>query len=500
MAEEFIVMNHMKFTGAALAGGIEDEWFREEGDEAEKAASFSENIDWSRTHLNYSLTVTRNGFGEERNAPQFRGLATQTKKSLEKMAELNAENGFKTRKTRKDAVEAVSTVFSASPEFWARHRDPETGEIDEVGRQFFKDCLRFVKEEYGGVILAAEVHLDETTPHMHVVWMPIVQEVKENPVGEQKTFRRLSAKDLLGGRKKLSKAQTDCAERVGAKYGLARGEVRVEPDKPAFTPGEPQHNRHELPQQRRERLRREIADLEDAKAKAAGELAEAQRKAAQLQQQQAAYDEARRKREAEEARRDKAVEEKKKAREAVEKAKSDKAQVTGEIATLKGERDKLIQEVKPLRERKAELDRVNDALKAAEDDSEAIRAAARVDAQKMREEAAKDRSAAREALAGAQETAVRIGSPWSFFKQCCQEIANEVLGEETQPGRLFRRFYNAVMRPEFEERFKPVLDRALGRWFGGETPEAAPKNVLPTPLSTLNRIASAGRDSGGWTR
>lgn len=497
MAEEYMVMNHMKFTGAALAGGIEGEWFREAGDEAEKAASFSENIDWSRTHLNYSLTVTKNGFGDERDAPQFRGLATQTKKSLEKMAELNAENGFKTRKTRKDAVEAVSTVFSASPEFWARHRDPETGEIDEVGRQFFKDCLEFVKDEYAGVLLAAEVHLDETTPHAHVVWMPILQEVKENPAGEQKIFRRLSAKDLLGGRKKLSKAQTDCAEQVGAKYGLARGEVRVEPDKSSFVPGAPQHNRHELPQQRRERLRREVADLEDAKAKAAGELAEAQRKSAQLQQQVAAYDEAKRKADAEEERRQSAKADKQKMRDDVQVLQDSKRVLTDEVRALRNERDELKRAVKPLEGERRELERVRGDLKAARSDAEAIRASARADAQKTLQEAASARSEAQTMLDEAREVAASVGSLWDLmvqgFQQLWQAVSDEP--ETSKPKRLFSRMLDFMAWDENRERFKPVLDSVFDEWTGKKSrKQAGTRPVRSTSYTALNRAVQAARD------
>ena len=424
-------------------------------------------------------------------------MATQTKKSLEKMAEMNAENGFKTRKTRKDAVEAVSTIFSASPEWWARHRDPETGKIDEVGKQFFRDCLKFVKREYGGVILAAQVHLDETTPHLNVVWMPIVQEVKENPAGEKKVFRRLSAKDLLGGRKKLSKAQTHCAEQVGAKYGLARGETRVEPDKPAFTPGEPQHNRHELPQQRRARLRREIADLEDAKAKAAGELAEAHRKSAQLQQQVAAYDEAKRKADAEEERRQSAREDKRKIRDDVQVLQDSKRVLTDEVRALKTERDELKRAVKPLEGERRELERVRGELKAARSDAEAIRASARADAKKTLQEAASARSEAQTMLDEAREAAAAVGSLWSLMVQGFQAMWMAVKEEpgEAQTRGLFKRVSDWMAHPENEERFRPILDSVLESWTGKKSKkQASTRSVHSTPYAAVNMAVQAGRD------
>ena len=76
---------------------------------------------------------------------------------------------------------------------------------------FFSDCYKFFAERYGEEnIIAAVVHNDETTPHMHFNLMPIT------PDG------RLCSKQLFD-KPQLQKLQTDFYESVGKKYGLQRG-------------------------------------------------------------------------------------------------------------------------------------------------------------------------------------------------------------------------------------------------------------------------------------
>ena len=77
-------------------------------------------------------------------------------------------------------------------------------------QQFFVDCVRFFAEKYGEEnIISAIVHMDETTPHLHLNLVPIAD-------------GRLSAKTLFG-RKELQSLQTDFHSAVGKKWNLQRG-------------------------------------------------------------------------------------------------------------------------------------------------------------------------------------------------------------------------------------------------------------------------------------
>lgn len=110
------------------------------------------------------------------------------------------------RHVRKDAVMSITGLYSASPDWFK-----DSSRCDMIA--YFEDCLRFHECHYGPVI-SAVVHLDETTPHLHICSVPIT------PDG------RLSAKELVGNRSNMTRLQTRFAVEVGRMYGMKRGEER----------------------------------------------------------------------------------------------------------------------------------------------------------------------------------------------------------------------------------------------------------------------------------
>lgn len=106
-------------------------------------------------------------------------------------------------KTRANSVLALDTLYTASQEFFQ-------GKTNEENDKFFRDCLKFHNEHFGHII-SAVVHYDETTPHLHVISVPLT---KDN---------RLSARDVIGNKSKMSKTQDAFFEQVGRGYGLERG-------------------------------------------------------------------------------------------------------------------------------------------------------------------------------------------------------------------------------------------------------------------------------------
>ena len=106
-------------------------------------------------------------------------------------------------KVRKDAVLMCSFVVGSDKEFFGRLSSQEQ-------QQFFVDCTRFFAERYGeDNIISAVVHMDETTPHLHLNLIPIAN-------------GRLCAKQLFD-RKELQNLQTDFHSVVGKKWNLQRG-------------------------------------------------------------------------------------------------------------------------------------------------------------------------------------------------------------------------------------------------------------------------------------
>lgn len=106
-------------------------------------------------------------------------------------------------KTRANSVVALDTIYTASGDFF---KDKSNEEND----QFFRDCLEFHQMRFGHVI-SAVIHYDETTPHLHILSVPLTQD------------GRLSAREIVGNRANLSRMQTEFFEQVGKEYGLERG-------------------------------------------------------------------------------------------------------------------------------------------------------------------------------------------------------------------------------------------------------------------------------------
>lgn len=119
------------------------------------------------------------------------------------LQDINNEIKAAGAKTRSNSILALDTIYTASPNFFQ-------GKTNQQNDDFFKDCLQFHQEHFGHII-SAVIHYDETTPHLHVVSVPLTKD------------GRLSARDVIGNKSKMSKTQDSFFEQVGRGYGLERG-------------------------------------------------------------------------------------------------------------------------------------------------------------------------------------------------------------------------------------------------------------------------------------
>ena len=105
---------------------------------------------------------------------------------------------------RKDAVVMNSFVLGSDKTFF-----DGLAKVEQYN--FFSDCYKFFAERYGEEnIIAAVVHNDETTPHLHFNLMPVTKD------------GRLCSKQLFD-KPQLQQLQTDFYEEVGKRWGLRRG-------------------------------------------------------------------------------------------------------------------------------------------------------------------------------------------------------------------------------------------------------------------------------------
>lgn len=125
------------------------------------------------------------------------------KESNDWLQDINNEIKAAGAKARSNSVLALDTIYTASPQFFQERTNAEND-------QFFQDCLKFHNEHFGHII-SAVVHYDETTPHLHVISVPLTKD------------GRLSARDVIGNKAKMTKTQDQFFEQVGRGYGLGRG-------------------------------------------------------------------------------------------------------------------------------------------------------------------------------------------------------------------------------------------------------------------------------------
>ncbi len=110
-------------------------------------------------------------------------------------------------RTRKDSVRVVETLITASPEFFKGKKKVEI-------KEYFQTALDFIRAHQNpDTILSAVVHMDEKSPHMHLSFVPLTED------------GRLSAKDIVGNKKKLTWWQDEFWKHMVKKYPeLERGE------------------------------------------------------------------------------------------------------------------------------------------------------------------------------------------------------------------------------------------------------------------------------------
>ena len=121
-----------------------------------------ENIDKSRTHLNYTLGVY------EKDGKRFIGKVRGSASWATVKGRIDAVNARAKaegkRATRKDAVVMADMVVTLPPNV-----------PPEDAYKFFWNSYQYIADRVGrGNLMGGYVHMDETTPHMHVPFTPVL--------------------------------------------------------------------------------------------------------------------------------------------------------------------------------------------------------------------------------------------------------------------------------------------------------------------------------------
>lgn len=183
MKAQYAILRFSKYKGPEI-GHIESHNERTK----EKYAS-NPDIDTSRSHLNFHLVFPE------------RKYRAEAEKQI-------AEAGCR---TRSDSVRVVEVLVTASPEFFKGKKKAEI-------KAYFQEALDFIQQHQNPrTIISAVVHMDEKTPHMHLCFVPLTED------------KRLSAKEIVGNKKKLTWWQDEFWKHMVGKYpDLERGESASE--------------------------------------------------------------------------------------------------------------------------------------------------------------------------------------------------------------------------------------------------------------------------------
>ena len=183
MKAQYAILRFAKYKGPEI-GHIESH-----NERAKEKYASNPDVDTARSHLNFHLVT-----------PQ-RKYRAEAEKQI-------AEAGCR---TRSDSVRVVEALVTASPEFFKGKKKIEV-------KAYFQEALDFIREHQDPkTIISAVVHMDEKTPHMHLCFVPLTED------------KRLSAKEIVGNKKKLTWWQDEFWEHMVKKYpDLERGESASE--------------------------------------------------------------------------------------------------------------------------------------------------------------------------------------------------------------------------------------------------------------------------------
>lgn len=114
-------------------------------------------------------------------------------------------------KTRVNSVLAFEMLLSASPEHFRPDFPEQAGTWDAQRlEEWVESSTKWLKKKYGDRVISAVLHLDESTPHIHAVIVPVDEK------------NSLNCRSFLGGRQLLRELQTDAWKAV-EHLGLERG-------------------------------------------------------------------------------------------------------------------------------------------------------------------------------------------------------------------------------------------------------------------------------------
>lgn len=178
-----------------------------------KASGLGSHIDRTKRVLNADPLLSEKNFFLRYDAMYnriqfYRNGSERNELPLGERIQKRIEEGYKGKTAiRKDAVTHLNIILTGSHD-----RMQDIANDFEKLKNWAADNFRFVCNRYGHLnVVEFAVHMDERTPHIHCVVVPLTKD------------GRLSAKSVMGDRRAMSRLQDDYGKAMQEKYGLQRG-------------------------------------------------------------------------------------------------------------------------------------------------------------------------------------------------------------------------------------------------------------------------------------
>ena len=228
--------NVQKYTRTEVGGGSLTRHYERAKDEHGNYHQWgNQEIDPTRSHLNYNLAPERE--------------QGQTSFINERISEVKCH--------KREDVNIMCSWIITVPK----------GLDESEHKQFFKEAYDFLCKKYNEKnVISAYVHMDETTPHLHYAFVPVV-------VDRKKGHEKVSAKEALGWSEKgLQKFHHELSRHMEKVFGRDIGILN----------GATKEGNKEISELKRETLKSQVKDLEAKKEKLEKQIAGQEKKEATL--------------------------------------------------------------------------------------------------------------------------------------------------------------------------------------------------------------------------
>ena len=135
---------------------------------------------------------------------------------LKEYKRLIKENNLYQGQIHKNSIYGCEMIVTSDKDFFNKIGQEET-------KRYFKECYNFISN-YKGLgeenIITAVIHLDEETPHMHLVYIPVVNSKDK----QGNSIRKISANEFWKGKNSYTNLHDDFHKYITEKgFDLERG-------------------------------------------------------------------------------------------------------------------------------------------------------------------------------------------------------------------------------------------------------------------------------------